>query len=63
MSNLYKSNFNYSNNNRGNNTNKAKKLTIKQMGKNAKSSCIDVGHFLCDLQRASKYIRLYKLLK
>lgn len=40
-----------------------KKISVVEMYENAKSSCIDVGQFLCNLKRASWYIRFYKLFK
>ena len=57
------SNFNKSRHYRGENIKKTKKKSIIEMYTNAKSSCIDVGQFLCNLKRASWYIKLYKLFK
>lgn len=54
---------NYKNYCNKNNNKNNKKISIFQMYENAKYSCIDVGNFLCNLKRASWYIRLYKLFK
>ncbi len=45
------------------NKNNNKKISVFEMYENAKHSCIDVGNFLCNLKRASWYIKLYKLFK
>ena len=45
------------------NKNNNKKISVFEMYENAKQSCIDVGNFLCNLKRASWYIKLYKLFK
>ena len=71
MANLYRANYNSSNEYRGEDKQKPKpkpppkkkKTSFKQMKKNTISSLNDVEKFLGDFQRFTHYVQIYKFFK